>query len=169
MAISGTRHHTTRASVAEWNCCSRYSNQFVRQLNLLIFYPFTTSPPFTRITCPKSFLKFSLNGKGDTLQPNMLASKYPDMAIVVSSIGRTIKRAYITARANVLFKVDFLDKPLGISGCYNQLTIRNASTTRCKKIIARDLAGSKPVDITQKVIIRPNELAIPGNLIDKVV
>jgi len=105
---------------------------------------------------------------GDTLKPYILASKYPNGAIAVSSIGRTINRAYITPRANVLIKVDSLNKPLGIFGRYNQLTIEFTSPVQIKKIIAQDLAADKPVDITKKVMIRPNQLIIPGKLIDEV-
>lgn len=104
----------------------------------------------------------------DTLKPYILASKYPNGAVAVSSIGRTVDRAYVTPRANVLIKVDSVNKPLGIFGRYGQLTIRIASTTKIKKIMAQDLAGDKPVDITQKVIIKPNQFVIPGELIDEI-
>lgn len=105
---------------------------------------------------------------GDTLKPYILASRYPNGAIAVSSIGRTINRAYITPRANVLIKVDSLNKPIGIFGRYNQLTIQIASPGRIKKIVAQDLAGDKPIDITKKIIIEPNQLIIPGKLIDEI-
>lgn len=105
---------------------------------------------------------------GDTLVPYILASKYPNGAIAVAAIGRTINRAYITPRANVLIKVDSLNKPLGIFGRYNQLTIQVASPGQIKKIIAQDLAGDKPVDITKKVMITSNKLVIPGRVIDEV-
>lgn len=105
---------------------------------------------------------------GDTLAPYILASRYPNGAIAVAAIGRTINRAYITPRANVLIKVDSLNKPLGIFGRYNQLTVRMTTPGRIKKIIAQDLAGDQIVDITQKVIVRPNKLVIPGKVIDQV-
>ncbi len=105
---------------------------------------------------------------GDTLKPYVLASKYPNGAIAVSAIGRTINRSYITPRANVLLKVDTLNKPLGIFGRYNQLTVAIATPEKIKSVIAQDLAGEKPVDITKRVTIRANELIIPGSVIDEI-
>lgn len=105
---------------------------------------------------------------GDTLRPYILASKYPNGTVAIASIGRTINRSYITPRADVLLKVNELKKPLGIFGRYNQLTIQIGTQKHIKKVLAQDLAGDEFVDITQKVIIKPNELIIPGNLIDTI-
>lgn len=105
---------------------------------------------------------------GDTLKPYILASKYPGGAIAVSAIGRTIQRAYLTPRADVLLKADALDKPIGIFGRYHQLTIRFTAPGRIRKVMGQDLAGDTPVEITKNVTIRPHELIIPGDLIEKV-
>ncbi len=62
--------------------------------------------------------------KGDTIKPYILASKYPNGAIAIVSIGRTIGREYLMPRADVVLKVDRCDKPFGIFGHYNSLTIQ---------------------------------------------
>jgi hypothetical protein len=105
---------------------------------------------------------------GDTLRPYILASKYPNGSIAVAAIGRTINRAYITPRANVTIKAQRLDKPLGIFGYYNELTIQLSEPSSFTRILAQDLAGDTPVDVTQKVLQKGNNVIIPGALIDKI-
>lgn len=105
---------------------------------------------------------------GDTLQPYILASKYPNGAIAVAAIGRTIKREYITPRASVLLKVDSLNKPLGVFGHFNELTIQIKTPGGIKQIFAQDLAGDKAIDVTQRIIIKGDKVVIPGALIDEI-
>ena len=106
--------------------------------------------------------------KGDSIRPYILASRYPNGAIAIASIGRTIGREYITPRADVLLKVESSDKPFGIFGCYNSLTIQVENPTPYSKIYAQDLAGNIPVDITAQVIHQGNQFTLPGAVIDKV-
>jgi hypothetical protein len=106
--------------------------------------------------------------KGDTIQPYILASRYLNGAIAIASIGRTINREYLTPRADVLLKVGNLDKPFGIFGHYNRLTIRADKFKRFTKVFAQDLAGNVPVDITAKIIKKANEITLPGKLIDEI-
>lgn len=105
---------------------------------------------------------------GDTVQPYILASKYPNGAIAVAAIGRTIKREYITPRANVMLKTDSLNKPLGVFGHFNELTIQLKTPATIKRIFAQDLAGDRAVDVTQKIIIKGDTVVIPGALIDEI-
>jgi len=106
--------------------------------------------------------------KGDTIKPYILASKYPNGAIAIASIGRTIGRNYLTPRANVILKVDGTDKPFGIFGHYNSLTLEVNKPAQYSHIYAQDLAGNIPVDITQKIIRKGNQFTISGTLIDNI-
>lgn len=106
--------------------------------------------------------------KGDTLRPFILASRYPNGAVAIASIGRTIGRAYLTPRADVLLKVEQNDKPFGIFGHYNSLTIQVEKPTSFSKILAQDLAGDTPTDITKWVTRKGNKFTVPGSVIDKV-
>jgi hypothetical protein len=106
--------------------------------------------------------------KGDTLKPFILASRYPNGAIAIASVGRTIGRQYITPRADVVLKVNGLDKPFGIFGHYKTLTIRSDRPTRYSHIYAQDLAGNTPTEITSQVIHMGNKFILPGTLIDKI-
>lgn len=106
--------------------------------------------------------------KGDTIKPYILASKYPNGAIAIASIGRTIGREYLPPRANVTLKVDNFDKPFGIFGHYNHLTIQADKSKSFTKVFAQDLAGNVPVDITFMVKFKGNKITLPGKVIDQV-
>jgi hypothetical protein len=106
--------------------------------------------------------------KGETLKPYILASRYPNGAIAIACIGRTINRHYLTPRADVVLKVAGNDKPFGIFGHYNSLILQVDKVTPFTKILAQDLAGNTPTDITRQVIRKGNRITIPGNVIDKV-
>jgi len=105
---------------------------------------------------------------GDTLRPYVLASKYPNGAIAVVTVGRTVNRSYLTPSADVTIKAGDLTKPIGIFGRYNSLTLELRSEPGYKSVFAQDLAGEKPVDITTRVIIQGNKVIIPGSLIDEI-
>jgi hypothetical protein len=105
---------------------------------------------------------------GDTLRPYILASKYPNGAIAVAAIGRTINRAYLTPKANVTIKAPNLDSPLGVFGYFNELAIQLAEPSSFKQILAQDLAGDTPVDVTNKIIQKGNMIIISGDLIDEI-
>jgi hypothetical protein len=106
--------------------------------------------------------------KGDTIQPYILASRYPNGAIAIAAIGRTIGREYLTPRADVVLKVDKSDKPFGIFGHYNTLTLKVDKPARYSHIYGQDLAGNVPVDITKQVVRKGNNFIIPGAVIDKI-
>ncbi|MBC7399190.1 MAG: hypothetical protein H7289_04530 [Mucilaginibacter sp.] len=106
--------------------------------------------------------------KGDTLVPYILASKYPNGAIAIASIGRTIGREYLTPRADVIIKVAGNTQPFGIFGHYNSLTLQVEKLTTFTKVLAQDLAGNTPTDITNQIFRKGNKITIPGTVIDKI-
>ena len=97
-----------------------------------------------------------------------MASRYPNGAVAIASIGRTINREYITPRADVVLKVDGLDKPFGVFGYYNSLSFETARTKSFTKVLAQDLAGNVPVDISHEVIQKGNKITLSGKVIDRV-
>ncbi len=68
----------------------------------------------------------------------------------------------------MVLKVAHCDKPFGIFGHYNSLTIQVDQQTSFTKILAQDLAGNTPTDITRQVVRKGNMFTIPGKVIDKV-
>jgi hypothetical protein len=105
---------------------------------------------------------------GESLQPYILASQYPNGAVAIAAIGRTIKKEYVTPRADVLLKVDNLNQPLGIFGHFNTITIQTKIPLSFKLILAQDLAGDKSIDVTQRILIKGDKVIISGKLIDEI-
>lgn len=105
---------------------------------------------------------------GDTLLPYVLATRYPNGAIAIATIGRTIDRQYLSPRADVVLQVPANDRPFGIFGHYNSLTIRVDRLTPFTSILAQDLAGNTPTDITREVLRKGNALTIPGKIINQI-
>ncbi|TCD05904.1 hypothetical protein EZ449_15710 [Pedobacter frigidisoli] len=106
--------------------------------------------------------------KTGAFAPYILASKYPNGAIAVASLGRTIDREYLKPKADVTLKIDALDKPFGIFGHYSSLTLQLDRPISFTRVLAQDLAGEIPVDITKQIITNGNKVTIPGALIDRV-
>lgn len=105
--------------------------------------------------------------KGE-LRPYILASRYPNGAVAIASIGRTIDREYLKPRADVTLQVADLNKPFGVFGHYNTLTLQSDKPIAFTSILAQDLAGDTPTDITKMVVVKGNKITIPGLLIDKI-
>lgn len=102
-------------------------------------------------------------------RPYMLASAYPNGAIALAAIGRAIEREYITKAVPVTIQGKDWTAPLGLFGRFKQVTVvYPAALTGKFKVVAQDLAGDKPVDVTAEVKIEGNKLIIPGELINRV-
>jgi hypothetical protein len=100
--------------------------------------------------------------------PFVLASRNPNGAITVATIGRTLGRRYINPRAEVVLDAGNLARPVGIFGIYASLTLVGVDSLASRQIWAQDLNGEHPVDITGKVLIEGKRLLIPGNVIDQI-
>ena len=71
-------------------------------------------------------------------------------------------------RADVTLEVGELNRPVGIFGEYASLTLVTTSALAGKRILAQDLAGKTPVDITSEVKVSDGRLTIPGAVIHRV-
>jgi len=100
--------------------------------------------------------------------PFVLCSRYPDGEIAVAAIGRKQGENVVIPRAGVTLEVGVLDGPVGIFGEYASLTLVTTSALAGKRILAQDLAGSTPVDITREVTVKKGRLFIPGTVIHRV-
>jgi hypothetical protein len=103
-------------------------------------------------------------------QPVVLASKYPNGAVAVVTVGRNLGRKYITKPETVTIKMTELTAPVGIFGDYKELILEFPAKINLKgiKIYGQDLAGEIPVNITKQVKIDGNKLTVPGDVIRKV-
>ena len=110
---------------------------------------------------------------GDTteLRPYVLASQYPNGAVCVVTLGRTIGREFIERRVPVSIEVNDVSKPIGVFGYYESLTINfkvKLPRKRHLRILAQDLAGDTPTDITKMIRITKDSVIIPGTVIEKI-
>lgn len=103
-------------------------------------------------------------------QPYVLASKYPNGAIAVVTIDRTLGRETILHPETVSIELDDLLSPVGIFGDYKELILNYPDKINKNKIrvYGQDLAGDKPIEITNKVKITNNKILMPGNLIREI-
>lgn len=106
-------------------------------------------------------------------RPYILSSTYPSGAIAISAIGRTIGRQYICKEVAVTANAKDWHAPIGLFGYFKEVCLLypkniNKSGKHSPKVLAQDLAGDTPVDITSEVSIESNKLTIPGEVIRRV-
>jgi hypothetical protein len=116
----------------------------------------TRGLPLPKVSCPGE-------------PPFVLASRNPNGAISVASIGRVLyDRGYITPEADVTLNVGSIDAPVGIFGYFKSLTFQMDKPFGEICIWAQDLAGDWATEITDRVTIDGNTLKIPGKLISDI-
>lgn len=103
-------------------------------------------------------------------RPYILCSRYPNGAIAVASIGRSLNHDYISKRIGVTIPVPQTGVPIGVFGYFEELTIILTDTLNTKnyRVLAQDLAGDSPVNITKKIKIKDNRVTIPGELLSRI-
>ena len=102
-------------------------------------------------------------------RPFMLASTYPNDAVALSAIGRAIGREYVTKEVSVTIEGKDWSAPLGLFGRFSEVVVVYPSAPNGNlRVLAQDLAGDTPVDVTAEVKIEGNRLIIPGEVINRV-
>jgi hypothetical protein len=104
------------------------------------------------------------------LAPYVMASKFPNGAIAIATEGRvTPNQSWIHPNADIKLKDVEINKPIGIFGHYESLTLQFAQNLpQGISIYAQDLLSKKAIDITQKVAIDDKRIKIAGHLIDEI-
>ena len=101
--------------------------------------------------------------------PYVACARFPGGAASIGAFERSsVGREIVQPRANVRWLVGDASGPLGIFGRYESLTLVLNRPLRGGRIIAQDLAGDSPVDITENVERRAFEYTLSGALIDRV-
>jgi hypothetical protein len=103
-------------------------------------------------------------------QPIVLTSQYPNGAIAVATIGRSLGRNYILNREKVTVKVPQIASIFGIFGDYKELILEFPGEIKESgiKIYGQDLAGEISVNLSKRIKIDGNKMIIPGDLIREV-
>lgn len=100
-------------------------------------------------------------------RPYILSSRYPNGAIAIASIGRSLGREYISKRIGVTIHIPQVEAPIGVFGYFQELTLILTDTLNTKKykVLAQDLAGNSPSDITKRIKIEGKKITISGELL----
>ena len=105
----------------------------------------------------------------DATRPFILASTYPNGAVALAAIGRAQGREYIQREVPVAIQCRDILAPIGLFGFFSEVTIIYPTPLPAGiRILAQDLAGDIPVDITNDIKITSNALIIPGSIIRRI-
>jgi hypothetical protein len=99
--------------------------------------------------------------------PFVVASKNPNGAVSIATLGRTKERDYYVPKCDIEILAEDACV-FGIFGYYNTLTIHTNHDLNGAVIKAQDLMGNRSVHISTYVIIHRNQIVIPGNLIETI-
>lgn len=105
---------------------------------------------------------------GDDPVPYVLASRYPNGAIAVSSIGRTLGRKYHAPNAELKLAIGKATGPVGIFGSCKSLTLVLDQPVGAVTVLGQDLASDSASDITKEVVVNGDAITFPGELIRRV-
>jgi hypothetical protein len=101
--------------------------------------------------------------------PFVLACRHPQGPVTVTTLGRHSNvGGYHIPLADVKLEVGTIPPLIGVFGRYRTLTLSFSEPVAGRRIVAQDIAGKTAVDITQEVILKGNEIKIPGELINRI-
>ncbi len=107
-----------------------------------------------------------------SIKPFVVASRNPNGAVAVATLGRTLcpsatDRRWITGEvADVTLQVGRYSGPVGIFGRYHSLTLVFDKPMTGHRVLAQDLAGDVPQDVTHLVHVSGSHIVVPGAVID---
>lgn len=95
--------------------------------------------------------------------PYIVASKHPNGAYAIATLGRTLERTYEIPRCEVRFNIDDADT-VAVFGEYQSLILETVHET-VTTVLMQDLAGDTAYDVTEDVLIGNGTVRIPGQLL----
>jgi hypothetical protein len=102
----------------------------------------------------------------DADKPFVYAARFPSGAVAIGAQQRTrIGRAWYMPACRVTLNVANAPGPFGIFGEFAGLTLVFDKPLRVPRVLAQDLAGDEPLDISSQVHIEGSSLHIPGETI----
>ncbi|MBJ6368250.1 alpha-amylase family protein [Snuella sedimenti] len=103
------------------------------------------------------------------LAPYVMASKFPNGAVAIATEGRvTPENSWVHPKAKIELKELEINKPIGIFGYYEDLTLNfKTELSNDIKILGQDLLSHKAIDISNKVHIDHNKIILSGDLIEE--
>ena len=102
-------------------------------------------------------------------RPFILSTAYPTGAVAIAAIGRAWGRQYVCEEVAVTALAKDWHAPIGLFGWFKEVCLVYPGPIQRKpRVLAQDLAGDMPVDITTEVTIEGSKLLIPGEVIRRV-
>lgn len=108
--------------------------------------------------------KVKPDAKGDV--PYVIASKNPDGAFSLATLGRTKGREYRIPRCEVGINTENAEL-IGVFGEYESLTLNTAHPT-VAQVLMQDAADDAAYDVTKEVNVENGVITIPGELIHRI-
>jgi hypothetical protein len=101
--------------------------------------------------------------------PYVVCTRFPGGAAAIAAFERvSTEQQVFQPRADVRWIVGSAAGPFGIFGQFGSLTLILDQPRKTTRIMAQDLAGAIPIDITEGVRIKGAEVTLPGELIDRI-
>jgi hypothetical protein len=101
--------------------------------------------------------------------PYVVASRHPNGALAVGTFPRVLgERRQSTPLAAVAVELGATTERVGVFGRYQSLALRLAEGRSPARVWAQDLAGSRAVDVTDRVGRVDGALVLPGSLIEEI-
>jgi hypothetical protein len=102
-------------------------------------------------------------------KPFVFAAAFPNGAAAIGAQQRTqAGNAWFMPACEVTLNLASLPGPFGIFGDFSQLTLVFDRPLQGKRIVAQDLAGDEPFDISSSVRIEGTRLHLPGEILRSV-
>ena len=103
--------------------------------------------------------------------PYVICCQHPNGAIAVGTLPRVSSDQKIFyPLADVTIKVEDINQPIGIFGRFKSLTIHFPDTVDLEnnRIYGQDLADDSAIDITKMIELKPGQIVISGEVIEKI-
>ena len=101
--------------------------------------------------------------------PYIVCTRFLGGAAAIGAFERvSVERQVFQPRADIRWITEDASGPFGIFGHFGSLTLVFNRPPRLGRILAQDLAGTIPIDITDEVRIKGAEITLSGALIDRI-
>jgi hypothetical protein len=108
-----------------------------------------------------------IKGKDD--KPFVFATRFPNGAVAIGAQERTqVGHGWYMPTCDVTLSVADAPGPYGVFGYFDSLTLAFDNPPHDKRVLAQDLAGDEPIDISSMVQVRGKSLYIPGKVIRRI-
>ena len=99
-------------------------------------------------------------------KPFVFAARFPNGAVAIGVQERTQPgKAWYMPQADISLQVADAPGPFGVFGEYRRLTLEFAASQHGKRVVAQDLMGDEPVDITSQIAFEGKSLHLDGALL----